>query len=119
VRVTILEVERDRLVDALRKGKTWGEAKALVPDVDPEVLDRGFQAWAHKEAGLELEDPAPELPEGVEGVTADALHAAVDEHLEAAGAVVLAKRPATVAAPSAPAPKKARAPRKPKTTPAE
>jgi hypothetical protein len=61
VRVTILEVERDRLVDALREGKSWAEAKVLVPDVDPEVLDRGFEAWAHKEAGVELAE-APKEP---------------------------------------------------------
>jgi hypothetical protein len=59
-RETIRDFERDALVDALRAGKKWEEAKALLPDVDSAALDAGFKAFCHEQAGLELAEPEAE-----------------------------------------------------------
>lgn len=90
----IRDFEKAALVEALRAGKTWEEAKEILPDVDPQVLDAGFKEWAHGAAGRYLElvaapVAAPALPDGVEGVTGEELHEAIDEHIDAGGAVAL------------------------------
>ena len=51
------------LARALRAGKTWEEAKAALPGVDPAALDAGWKEWAHREAGVELTVPVVVTPE--------------------------------------------------------
>ena len=75
LRKTLKGLERTLLVSALKSGKSWEQAKALLPDVDPALLDSNFKAWALRAAGLapkaealpEAAVPAPELaPEAPE-----------------------------------------------------
>ncbi len=54
MRSGIRDFEKAELVEALKAGKTWDEAKEILPDVDPKVLDEGFKEWAHKEAGIKV-----------------------------------------------------------------
>lgn len=45
--------EMKKLVAVLKATGKWEEAKAALPGVDGALLDRGFKAWAMKQAGLE------------------------------------------------------------------
>lgn len=56
--------ERDGLVKALKGGKSWEQAKAQLPDVDPKMLDSNFKEYCHEAAGVELK--APKAPKANE-----------------------------------------------------
>lgn len=58
-RTTITTQEEAKVLREFLETKDWEAAKAVLPDVDPAALDKGWKAWAHKKAGVALEQPAP------------------------------------------------------------
>lgn len=62
-RTSINDAEQARLVRALMDTKDWEAAKAVLPDVDPKALDKGFKDYAFKKAGLPLSQKEREAAE--------------------------------------------------------
>lgn len=62
LRDSLTNHEMQLLVKQLKAGRPWSAVRVSMPQVDPEALDRGFKAWAHKVAGVEEKKPAPPRP---------------------------------------------------------
>jgi hypothetical protein len=57
--------EYDRLVAAVRQGKSWDEVRGMLPGVDPSALDRGFRERVLREGGAEEAPPPQVVPENL------------------------------------------------------
>ncbi len=57
LRDAINPFEEEKLVRAMKAGRTWDEVRGILPGVDPTALDKGFKERVMRQAGLE---PMPE-----------------------------------------------------------
>lgn len=65
MRDAINDDERDRLVRAVRSGRSWDEVRGTLFGVDPAALDRGWKATILRLAGVE--EPKMEPPKKGKG----------------------------------------------------
>ena len=57
--------EYDRLVAAVRSGKSWDEVRGMLVGVDPTALDRGFRERVLREAGVDVAPEPQVVPENL------------------------------------------------------